>query len=87
MRLDRPRADTLLLTPAGGDLRESWSTLVRAPDDPFRVGDAVQLAADSQPDDGVGRCRDSYCHACFSGDYPLPFEPEPRARPPRLVEQ
>jgi len=28
---------------------------------------------------------DSYCHACFSGDYPIPFSPNPRARQLRLV--
>jgi amidophosphoribosyltransferase len=28
---------------------------------------------------------DSYCHACFSGDYPIPFSPSPRARQLRLV--
>jgi amidophosphoribosyltransferase len=29
---------------------------------------------------------DSYCHACFSGDYPIPFSPSPRARQLRLVD-
>lgn len=27
-----------------------------------------------------------FCHACFSGDYPIEFAPHPRSRPPRLVE-
>jgi amidophosphoribosyltransferase len=30
--------------------------------------------------------RDSYCHACFSGDYPVELERDGRARPLRLVE-
>ncbi len=30
--------------------------------------------------------RDGFCHACWSGDYPIPFAPHPRNRPPRLVE-
>jgi amidophosphoribosyltransferase len=29
---------------------------------------------------------DSYCHACFSGDYPIPFSPNPRVRQLRLVD-
>ena len=29
---------------------------------------------------------DGYCHACFSGDYPIPFAPSPRGRQLRLVD-
>ncbi len=28
----------------------------------------------------------SFCHACFSGDYPVPFQPHPRHRTSKLVE-
>ncbi|MEZ4227458.1 MAG: amidophosphoribosyltransferase [Polyangiaceae bacterium] len=34
----------------------------------------------------VGNERDGFCHACFSGDYPVEFLPHPRHRNSKLVE-
>jgi amidophosphoribosyltransferase len=34
---------------------------------------------------GDARDRDRFCHACFSGEYPVPFSPGPRARHLRLL--
>ncbi|MFO0755364.1 MAG: amidophosphoribosyltransferase [Byssovorax sp.] len=35
--------------------------------------------------EGEAPSRSSYCHACFSGDYPIPFSPNARGRQLRLV--
>jgi amidophosphoribosyltransferase len=35
---------------------------------------------------GADPGQDSYCHACFSGDYPIPFSTNPRAHKLRLVD-
>jgi len=33
-----------------------------------------------------GRETDRFCHACFSGDYPVPFQELPRSRQMRLLD-
>jgi amidophosphoribosyltransferase len=33
-----------------------------------------------------GKSQDRFCHACFSGDYPVPFQDSPKPRQMRLLD-
>jgi amidophosphoribosyltransferase len=33
-----------------------------------------------------GKLQDRFCHACFSGDYPVPFQDSPKSRQMRLLD-
>lgn len=44
---------------------------------------SVESKSAGQP--GTAPAKDSYCHACFSGEYPIPFRPSLHSRQLRLV--
>jgi amidophosphoribosyltransferase len=57
---------------------------------------AVTAAEPKQPGNGTKRslpvaptrpASDSFCHACWSGEYPIEFSPHPRQRQMRLLER
>jgi hypothetical protein len=33
-----------------------------------------------------GKISDRFCHACFSGNYPVPFQDSPKPRQMRLLD-
>jgi amidophosphoribosyltransferase len=47
--------------------------------------DAVRTVERKATPGAEGPSRESYCHACFSGNYPIPFAPNGRAKHLRMV--
>ena len=47
---------------------------------------SLPLAPGDVDIDGNGNASDPFCHACFSGNYPVPFQETPRSRQMRLLD-
>jgi amidophosphoribosyltransferase len=71
-------SDSLAYLSLDGMLRAVTSARVEAPS-----GDAD----DPSPAGREPPCETSFCHACFSGDYPIPFVPHPGQRQLRLLDE
>jgi amidophosphoribosyltransferase len=78
-------ADSLSYLSLDGMLRAvSGEREARRPDGALANAQPREQANDDAPTAAARSAERPYCHACFSGDYPIAFQP-PTSKPSRLV--